>query len=169
MDYSEKNTIVHSSHSIIIIAVFIVIASSIFVIEIGLSQPQITIAQQQQQQQSQSNETYSVLKQQQPNLSGTSFHIGNMTFSHHTASVNGIQMHYVIGGQGDPVVLLHGWPQTWYEWRHIMPALAKNYTVIAPDLRGFGDSSKPVTGYDGKTTAEDIYQLISQLGFSKIF
>jgi pimeloyl-ACP methyl ester carboxylesterase len=163
---SEKNTIVHSSHSIII-AVFIVIASSIFVIEIGSSQPQITIAQQQQQ--SQSNETYFVLKQQQPNLSGTSFDIDNMTFSHHTASVNGIQMHYVIGGQGDPVVLLHGWPQTWYEWRHIMPALAKNYTVITPDLRGFGDSSKPVTGYDGNTTAEDIYQLISQLGFSKIF
>ena len=50
-----------------------------------------------------------------------------------------------------------------------MPALAKNYTVIAPDLRGFGDSSKPVTGYDGNTTAEDIYQLLSQLGFSNIF
>src|SRR5919107_4397450 len=105
---SEKNTIVHSSHSIII-AVFIVITSSIFIIEIGSSQPQITIAQQQQ---SQSNETYSVLKQQ-PNLSGTSFDIDNMTFSHHTASVNGIQMHYVIGGQGDPLVLLHGFPQSW--------------------------------------------------------
>ena len=50
-----------------------------------------------------------------------------------------------------------------------MPALAKNYTVIVPDLRGFGDSSKPVTGYDGKTTAEDIYQLISQLGFNQNF
>jgi pimeloyl-ACP methyl ester carboxylesterase len=51
-----------------------------------------------------------------------------------------------------------------------MPALAKNnYTVIAPDLRGLGDSSKPVTGYDGNTTAQDIYQLVSQLGFSKIF
>ena len=51
-----------------------------------------------------------------------------------------------------------------------MPALAKNnYTVIAPDLRGLGDSSKPVTGYDGNTTAENIYQLVSQLGFSKIF
>jgi pimeloyl-ACP methyl ester carboxylesterase len=101
-------------------------------------------------------------------LLGTSFDIDNMTFSHHTASVNGIQMHYVIGGQGDPVVLLHGFPQSWYEWRHIMPALAKNYTVIAPDLRGVGDSSKPITGYDGKTTAEDIYQLTSQLGFNQI-
>jgi pimeloyl-ACP methyl ester carboxylesterase len=85
------------------------------------------------------------------------------------ASVNGIQMHYVIGGQGNPVVLLHGWPQTWYEWRHVMPALAENCTVIVPDLRGLGDSSKSVTGYDGNTTAEDIYQLASQLGFNKIF
>ena len=50
-----------------------------------------------------------------------------------------------------------------------MPALAKNYTVIAPDLRGFGDSSKPLTGYDGNNTADDIYQLVSQLGFSNIF
>ena len=50
-----------------------------------------------------------------------------------------------------------------------MPSLAKNYTVIAPDLRGLGDSSKPATGYDGRTTAEDIYQLVSQLGFKKIF
>jgi pimeloyl-ACP methyl ester carboxylesterase len=121
-----------------------------------------------QQQESQVNQTSSILKQQQPNLLGTSFDIDNTTFSHHTASVNGIQMHYVIGGQGDPVVLLHGFPQSWYEWRHIMPALAKNYTVIAPDLRGFGDSSKPITGYDGKTTAEDIYQLTSQLGFNQI-
>ena len=76
-------------------------------------------------------------------------------------------MHYVIGGKGDPVVPLHGFPQSWYEWRHIMPALAKNYTVEVPDLRGFGDSSKPMTGYDGKTTAEDIYQLVFQLGFNK--
>jgi len=82
------------------------------------------------------------------------------------ASVNGIQMHYVMGGKGDPVVLLHGFPQSWYEWRHIMPALAENYTVVVPDLRGFGDSSKPITGYDGKTTAEDIYQLVSQLDFN---
>jgi pimeloyl-ACP methyl ester carboxylesterase len=88
-----------------------------------------------------------------------------MTFSHNTASVNGIQLHYVIGGQGDPVVLLHGWPETWYAWHKIMPALAKNYTVIAPDLRGLGDSSKPPTGYDGNTVAEDIHQLVTQLGF----
>src|SRR5215210_5953837 len=165
---SEKNSIINSSHSIII-AVFLVIATSISVIEIGSNQPQITMAQQQQQQQQQSqvNQTSSILKQQQPNLLGTSFDIDNVTFSHHMASVNGIQLHYVIGGQGDPLVLLHGFPQSWYECRHIMPALAKNYTVAVPDLRGFGDSSKPVTGYDGKTTAEDIYQLVSQLGFNQ--
>jgi pimeloyl-ACP methyl ester carboxylesterase len=68
---------------------------------------------------------------------------------------------------GDPVVLLHGWPQTWYEWHKVMPALAKNYTVIAPDLRGLGDSSKPLSGYDGNTTAEDIYQLLSKLGLNQ--
>ena len=100
---------------------------------------------------------------------GISFQLGNVTFSHHTASVNGIILHYVIGGHGDPVVLLHGWPETWYAWRHIMPALAKNHTVIAPDLRGLGDSSKPVTGYDGKTVAEDMHQLVTQLGFKTIF
>ena len=98
-----------------------------------------------------------------------SFEIDNMTFSHHTASVNGIQIHYVIGGEGDPVVLLHGWPQTWYEWHKVMPAMAKNYTVIVPDLRGLGDSSKPASGYDSNTTAEDIHQLVTQLGFNDIF
>ena len=118
------------------------------------------------QQQPQGNLTSVELQQL---MNGTSFEIDNVTFSHHMASVNGIQLHYVMGGEGDPVVLLHGYPQSWYEWRHIMPALAKNYTVIAPDVRGFGDSSKPITGYDGNTTAEDIYQLVSQLGFDNIF
>ncbi|HEX5979353.1 MAG TPA: alpha/beta hydrolase [Nitrososphaeraceae archaeon] len=140
-------------------------------IGIGSNQSQVTIAQlqQQQQQQLQANQTFSPsVEEQQQLLEGISFQIDNVTFSHHMASVNGIQLHYVIGGQGDPLVLLHGFPQSWYEWRHIMPELAKNYTVIAPDLRGFGDSSKPITGYDGKTTAEDIYQLVSQLGFNQI-
>jgi len=113
------------------------------------------------------SQSYTAMAQQQ--LTGTSFELGNVTFSHHTAAVNGIQIHYVIGGKGDPLVLLHGWPETWYAWRHVMPALAKNYTVIAPDLRGLGDSSKPITGYDGKTVAEDIHQLIGKLGFKTIF
>jgi pimeloyl-ACP methyl ester carboxylesterase len=118
----------------------------------------------------QANQTFSPsVEEQQQLLEGISFQIDNMTFSHNTASVNGIQLHYVIGGQGDPVVLLHGWPETWYAWHKVMPALAKNYTVIAPDLRGLGDSSKPTTGYDGKTVAEDIHQLVTKLGFDTIF
>ena len=146
--------------------------TSTVLIPLGLNQNQIAIAQQQQKLQGlQNNQTSSSIssltKQQQP--TGISFKIDNMTFSHHMASVNGIQLHYVIGGHGDPVVLLHGWPETWYEWHHVMPALAKNYTVIIPDLRGLGDSSKPLTGYDGKTVAEDIHQLVTKLGFKKIF
>ena len=105
----------------------------------------------------------------QASVPGNSFQIDNITFFHHTVSVNGIQMLYVIGGHGNPVVLLHGWPETWYAWHKVMPALSKNYTVIAPDLRGLGDSSKPPTGYDGKTLAEDIHQLVSKLGFKTIF
>jgi pimeloyl-ACP methyl ester carboxylesterase len=128
----------------------------------ALNLQQRSIAQEQQQPQQQQT-TYDPGKP----IEDLSFEIDNVTFSHHTASVNGIQIHYVIGGQGEPVVLLHGWPQTWYEWRHVMPALAKNYTVVVPDLRGLGDSSKPVTGYDGNTTAEDIYQLVSQLGLGQ--
>ncbi len=151
--------------NLIVITVFILVAiTSISVIEIGSNQPQITTAQKQQLQ---VNQTSSLQKQQL--LKGISFEIDNVTFSHHMATVNGIQMHYVMGGKGDPLVLLHGYPQSWYEWRHVMPALAKNYTVVAPDLRGFGDSSRPVTGYDGNTTSEDISQLLSQLGFNKIF
>ena len=70
-------------------------------------------------------------------------------YTHYKTTVNGILMHYVMGGKGDPIVLLHGWPETWYEWRHIIPQLiANNYTVIAPDMRGLGDSEKPQTGYD---------------------
>ena len=165
---SNKAYSIHSLRFTGIVVVFMIIATSISVFEPGSNHPQVAVAQQLQlQQQSQVNQTSSVLKDQS-DLQGNSFDIDNITFFHHMASVNGIQLHYVIGGKGDPVVLLHGFPQSWYEWRHIMPALAKNYTVIAPDLRGFGDSSKPSTGYDGKTTAEDIYQLTSQLGFDKI-
>lgn len=88
---------------------------------------------------------------------------------HHTARVNDVLLHYVVAGRGDPVVLLHGWPQTWYEWRNIIPALSERYTVIAPDMRGLGDSSKPAAGYDKRTIAADIYDLVRHLGFKNIF
>jgi pimeloyl-ACP methyl ester carboxylesterase len=141
----------------------IIMLSGVFVSSSVLTQYQIARAQQQQPN---ANLTST---EKQHLLDGISFQINNVTFTHHTATVDGFQMHYVIGGHGDPVVLLHGWPETWYAWRHVMPALAKNYTVIVPDLRGLGDSSKPTTGYDGKTVAEDIHQLVTQLGFKTIF
>jgi pimeloyl-ACP methyl ester carboxylesterase len=93
----------------------------------------------------------------------------NRTFTHHTMNAHGIRMHYVTGGRGEPIVLLHGFASTWYEWRHVMPELAKRYTVVVPDLRGAGDSAKPTTGYDKRTMAEDIYQLVRQLGHQRIF
>lgn len=106
----------------------------------------------------------------EPAVNSSSFILENVTFRHYRDHVNGITMHYVMGGEGEPIVLLHGWPQTWYEWRKVMPILAKNnFTVIVPDLRGLGDSSKPATGYDGNTTASDIYQLISGLGFNTVY
>jgi pimeloyl-ACP methyl ester carboxylesterase len=97
-------------------------------------------------------------------------YFNNNTLVHQKDLVNNVTLHYVIGGQGDPIILLHGWPETWYEWRHIIPQLIdNNYTVIAPDMRGLGDSEKPQTGYDKKTVAEDIYQLIKKLGYDKIY
>jgi pimeloyl-ACP methyl ester carboxylesterase len=95
--------------------------------------------------------------------------MSELGFEHHTARVNDVRLHYVIAGQGDPVVLLHGWPETWYQWRKIIPSLAERYTVIAPDMRGLGDSSKPQTGYDKRSVASDIHELVQQLGFERIF
>lgn len=89
-------------------------------------------------------------------------------FAHQTADVNGVQLHYVQGGSGTPIVLLHGYPETWYAWRKVMPASRFRYTVIAPDMRGLGESSRPTQGYDKKTVAEDIHQLVEKLGFQQI-
>lgn len=83
---------------------------------------------------------------------------------HHKTRANGVWLHHVVAGQGDPVLLLHGWPQTWFEWRRVMPALAERHTVHAPDVRGMGDSERPGDGYDAVTLAEDIYQLLRQQG-----
>jgi pimeloyl-ACP methyl ester carboxylesterase len=95
--------------------------------------------------------------------------IDESIFKHHTIRIGELRLHYVVAGSGDPVVLLHGWPQTWFEWRRIIPALATKYTVIAPDMRGLGDSSKPPGGYDKRTVADDIYQLVRKLGFERIY
>ncbi len=84
---------------------------------------------------------------------------------HHTATVNGLKMHYVEAGEGRPVVLLHGFPETWFCWRHQIPALAETYRVLAPDLRGYGATAKPATGYDKRTMANDIFSLMQHCGF----
>lgn len=88
---------------------------------------------------------------------------------HHYTEVNSIKLHYVTCGSGPAVVLLHGWPFTWIEWQKVMVLLAKSgYTAIAPDLRGMGDSEISEGGYDKVNVAEDIHQLVQQLGFKKI-
>jgi pimeloyl-ACP methyl ester carboxylesterase len=89
-------------------------------------------------------------------------------FTSHTAAVNGVTLHYVTGGRGEAVVLLHGWPQSWREWEPVMPALAEKFAVIAPDLRGLGDSSVPDTGYDAKTVADDVRILCRVLGHKRV-
>ncbi|MEU9041709.1 MULTISPECIES: alpha/beta fold hydrolase [unclassified Kitasatospora] len=87
-----------------------------------------------------------------------------MALQHHHGEVNGIRMHWVSAGAGDPVVLLHGWPQTWYEWRHLIPVLAERHLVIAPDLRGWGETERPADGYDVATAAADVRCLLDRLG-----
>ena len=84
------------------------------------------------------------------------------------AVVNGINIHYVIEGQGAPVVFIHGWPEFWYSWRRQIPVVSQQYQVIVPDMRGFGYSDKPLHGYDTKSSASDIYELVRQLGHEKV-
>ncbi|MEV4343591.1 alpha/beta hydrolase [Actinoplanes sp. NPDC049596] len=86
---------------------------------------------------------------------------------HHTANLNGIRQHWVSAGDGPPVYLLHGFPETWYAWRKLIPELAGRYTVVAPDLRGYGDSGKPATGYDKRTMAGDLAALMDHLGHER--
>jgi pimeloyl-ACP methyl ester carboxylesterase len=92
----------------------------------------------------------------------------SVTAAHHTAQVNGTRLHYVTAGEGPPVMLLHGWPQTWYEWRHVIDLLAGEYQVVAPDLRGFGYSAKPSAGYDADTMAADLAALADHLGLRDV-
>jgi pimeloyl-ACP methyl ester carboxylesterase len=85
----------------------------------------------------------------------------------HTRRANGIRQHYLEAGEGPPVVLLHGFPETSYAWRHQIPVLAKSYRVIAPDLRGYGETDKPSTGYDKRNMANDVRELMAGLGIEK--
>ncbi len=84
-----------------------------------------------------------------------------------TVRANGIRINLWAGGKGPPVLLLHGWPQTAQMWHKIAPALAEQYTVVCPDLRGYGDSDKPRDGYDKKTMARDMHELMLALGHAR--
>ena len=82
---------------------------------------------------------------------------------HHVADVNGIRMHYVTAGRGEPVIFVHGFPESWYSWRHQIAALAPHYRVIAPDLRGYNETEN-AGPYDTGTLQDDLLALIETTG-----
>lgn len=83
---------------------------------------------------------------------------------HRTVRANGIRINLWVGGDGPPVLLLHGYPQTAQMWHKVAPRLIEHYTVVCPDLRGYGDSDKPRDGYDKRTMARDMHELMAALG-----
>jgi len=86
-----------------------------------------------------------------------------------TARVNGATLHYVRGGAGPTIILLHGFPEDWYEYHRIMPQLAKRFTVVAVDLRGISGSAATPGGYDAANMAEDVYQLVERLHLENVY
>jgi pimeloyl-ACP methyl ester carboxylesterase len=88
-------------------------------------------------------------------------------FRHRMVRVGDVNIHAVIGGEGPPLVLLHGFPQIWWEWHKMMPLLAGRYTVVALDLRGAGRSDSPQNGYDKATLAADVHGAMEVLGFQR--
>jgi pimeloyl-ACP methyl ester carboxylesterase len=87
--------------------------------------------------------------------------------AHGKPEVNGVGVHYAMGGSGEPVFLLHGVPKTMSYWRHVVPLLTPYYTVVAVDNRGFGGSERPPGGYDTATMAGDVAELATYLGFDR--
>jgi pimeloyl-ACP methyl ester carboxylesterase len=89
--------------------------------------------------------------------------------SHRTVRARGVDFHVAEAGSGEDVVLcLHGWPQHWYEWRRLMPALADRHRVLALDLRGFGWSDAPPDGYEKEELASDVLAVLDQLGLERV-
>jgi pimeloyl-ACP methyl ester carboxylesterase len=91
-----------------------------------------------------------------------------LDFTHKFKAIEGIRLHYVTCGNSDgtPVILLAGFPESWYAWRKVMPLLGKNHPVIALDLPGQGDSDKPYDGYDTKTLASRVHDLLTAVGLT---
>lgn len=88
-------------------------------------------------------------------------------FTSQLVELDGLRLHAVTGGDGPPLLLINGWPQTWYAWREVMPALAREHTVVAVDSRGSGLSDKPDDGYDAGTLAADLVALMAALGHDR--
>jgi pimeloyl-ACP methyl ester carboxylesterase len=89
------------------------------------------------------------------------------TFASRFIDAGDVRLHAVIGGDGPPLLLVHGWPENWYAWRLLMPALARDFTVIAVDQRGMGLSDKPASGYDTGTLAADLFAMMDTLGHQR--
>jgi pimeloyl-ACP methyl ester carboxylesterase len=89
------------------------------------------------------------------------------TFTSRYIDTGELRLHAVTGGQGPPLLLVHGWPQTWYAWRMLMPTLARDFSVVAIDQRGIGLSDKPRDGYDTGTLARDLVALMQALGHQR--
>src|SRR5215813_6280542 len=89
------------------------------------------------------------------------------TFTSRYVDAGDLRLHAVTGGEGPPLLLVHGWPQTWYAWRLLMPALARDFCVVAVDQRGIGLSDKPQDGYDTATLANDLVALMEALGHQR--
>jgi pimeloyl-ACP methyl ester carboxylesterase len=82
-------------------------------------------------------------------------------FEHKETRNGAVDIHYVVAGAGDPVVLLHGFPETWFGWRELIPLIAAKHRIVAPDLRGLGESGRPDSGYEKKVIATDIAAVIA--------
>jgi len=89
------------------------------------------------------------------------------TFTSRYVTVGNLRLHAVVGGEGPPLLLVHGWPQNWYAWRLLMPALARDFQVVAVDQRGMGLSDKPQSGYDAAALADDLAALMDALGHQR--
>lgn len=97
-------------------------------------------------------------------------HAGNAV-RHGRARLNMIRMHYYTAGSGPPLLLIHGTPKTNYYWYKLVPLLSQHFTIVAPDLRGFGYTDKPGAemGYDSRTNAKDLAGLMTMLGYKEFY